>query len=88
MKPPGDVSVRIHDWLTRKFPLARQLEVGLHDSLLDSGIIDSLGTLEVVEFLEHEFGFQVTDDEMVADHFESIHAIAGFVDAKHRDNIP
>ena len=77
-----DSTARVHDWVKRTFPLAQQRQVDIHDSLLESGIIDSLGTLEVVQFLEDEFGIFVTDDEMLADHFESIHAISQFVDSK------
>ena len=83
MKRNDETTVRISEWLVRTFPLAQTRAVGLEDSLLNSGIIDSLGTLEVVQFLEQEFGVQVTDEEMVADHFESISAIAQFVTSKH-----
>ena len=76
------IAVRIHEWLLRSFPLAQERGVGSHDSLLDSGIIDSLGTLEVVNFLETEFEVQVTDEEMVADHFESVEAITQFILAR------
>jgi acyl carrier protein len=82
MNGPDTITTRIHEWITGNFPLAQQREVGLHDSLLGGGIIDSLGTLEVVRFLEEDLGVQVTDDEMLADHFESIHAIAQFVESK------
>ena len=86
MKRRDDPSGRIREWLTEKFPLARRRQIGLDDSLLDSGIIDSLGTLEVVQFLEEEFGCEVSDEEMVADHFESIRSLARFVDSKRRDH--
>jgi acyl carrier protein len=74
--------VRIRDWLHGHFPLARHRQVGFDESLLDSGIIDSLGTLDVVLFLEKELGVEVSDEEMVADHFESIQSIANFVESK------
>jgi acyl carrier protein len=77
-----ETAERIDQWLKRTFPLAQERGVGLHDSLLDSGIIDSLGTLEIVQFLESELGIQVTDEEMVGDNFESIYAIAQFADSK------
>lgn len=86
MEHPDGTSARIHDWLTRTFPLARKREVGLHDSLLETGIIDSLGTLEIAQYLEGEFGIQLTDEEMLADHFESIDAMAQLVDAKRREH--
>ena len=77
----------IHDWLQTTFPLAKERGIGVHDSLLDSGIIDSLGTLEVVNYLEQELGVEVSDEEMVADTFESVHAIAQFVAAKRNQTV-
>lgn len=82
MKQADEISTRIHDWVTRTFPLAQERQLGIHDSLLDTGIIDSLGTLEAVQFLEDEFGVEVTDDEMVADHFDSVHSMTELVDSK------
>ena len=76
------MTTRIHEWVTQNFPLAQQRNVGLDDSLLDSGIIDSLGTLEVVQFLESEFEIILTDEEMMADHFETINSIANLVVSK------
>ncbi len=73
---------RIRDWIFTNFPLAAEQGISSSDSLLDHGIIDSLGTLELVQFLESEFAIQITDDEMVADHFDSIHSISQFVESK------
>ena len=69
----------IQQWVYNAFPVARERAIGNSDSLLDSGIIDSMGTLEVVDFLENKYGFEVLDDEMVADHFDSIQSIATYV---------
>jgi len=75
---------QIRRWLIDNFPLAKKRNVNVRESLLESGVIDSLGTLEVVNYLETEFGVIVTDEEMVADHFESILSIAHFVESKSR----
>lgn len=86
MNQPNKTTETIAQWLRQAFPLAGQRDVQVDDSLLESGIIDSLGTLEVVQFLEDEFGVVVSDDEMVADHFESIRSIAALVDARRAGN--
>ena len=78
-----DTTARIHEFVTRTFPLAKKQNIGVDDSLLDSGIIDSMGTLEVVQFLEDDLGIEVSDDEMVADHFDSIASIARLVESKN-----
>lgn len=78
----NDTTAEIHAWLKTTFAAAEQQQVGVHDSLLESGIIDSLGTLEVVQFLEDTYAIHVTDEEMMADHFETVDAIARFVTSK------
>ena len=51
-------------------------------SLLDGGIVDSTGVLEIIAFLERRFGVQVADDEMVPDDLDSIAHIAAYVGRK------
>jgi acyl carrier protein len=84
MTQGNDTTTRIAQWVKLTFPLAAERQVGPEDSLLDGGIIDSMGTLEVVQFLEDEFGIQVSDEEMVADHFDSIQSISQYVDSKRQ----
>ena len=82
MTAPDAVQERVRRFVMEHFPLARERGVGDEDSLLDDGIIDSLGTLELVAFLEREFDIVVDDEDMVADHFESIASIAAFAAAR------
>jgi len=83
MNQTDENTARILEWVKQNFPLAQEQNVGLDDSLLNSGIIDSLGTLEVVQFLESEFEIILTDEEMLADHFETVNSIASLVASKH-----
>jgi acyl carrier protein len=73
---------RIRTFLVNQFPLARQRAIGDDDPLLRTGILDSLGILEVVSFIEQEFAVHVDDEELVPESFESIATIARFVDRK------
>lgn len=50
--------------------------------LVQSGLVDSTGILEIVAFLESEFGVHTSDEELAVDNFGSIAAIAQFVIAK------
>lgn len=52
------------------------------DDLLDGGIIDSAGILQLVGYLEERFGFQVADDELTAENFRTVDDLARFVEAK------
>jgi acyl carrier protein len=49
--------------------------VGHDDSLLESGILDSMAVLELVNALERHFGIQISDDEMMPETLGSIDAI-------------
>ena len=73
------ITTKIHQWVLQQFPAAAKHNISFSDSLLDSGIVDSMGTLEIVEYLENEFGLEVSDEDMVADHFESVESIATYV---------
>jgi acyl carrier protein len=52
------------------------------DSLLDQGIVDSTGVLELVAFLEERFGIKVQDQELVASNLDSINGLVGFLERK------
>jgi acyl carrier protein len=51
-------------------------------SFLEEGIVDSTGVLELVMFVEENFGIAVEDDEIVPDNFDSVNALADYVGRK------
>jgi acyl carrier protein len=51
-------------------------------SFIEEGIIDSVGVLELVAFLEEKFGFKVEDEEIVPENFDSIEKLDIFVKSK------
>ncbi len=59
-------------------------DTGLTDetSFRDEGIVDSTGILELVAFLETEFGIKMEGDEFIPDNLDSIEKIAAFVARK------
>ena len=57
-------------------------EISIDKSLLDSGLIDSAGILELVTFIESQFNVEVTDEDIIPDHFETINHIVSFVNGK------
>lgn len=55
---------------------------GDDDSLLEQGVLDSLGLMRVLEFLRDEYHLTIDDEEVVPENFQSINAIATFVDKR------
>ena len=56
-------------------------------SFLEAGIIDSTGVLELVSFLEGEFGIEIADDEMLPENLDSIRAVSGYVQRKQAPRV-
>jgi acyl carrier protein len=51
-------------------------------SFLENGIIDSTGVLELVAFLEEQFGISVADRELLPENLDSVQNAAAFVNRK------
>lgn len=56
------------------------------ESLLQTGVIDSTGILELINFVEQEFGIVVQDNETLPENLDGIGNISRFVRAKVSDH--
>ena len=56
------------------------------DSLLERGIIDSTGVLELVGFLESTYNIKITDQELVPANLDSVGNLVRFIDRKTIDS--
>lgn len=54
-------------------------DVGNNLNLIESGIIDSLGLIRLIEYLEDTFSVKIPDEEVLAENFESISAIVELI---------
>ena len=52
------------------------------ESFLKQGILDSTGILELVGWLESEFGIHVKDEELIPENLDSIKLIAAYINRK------
>lgn len=76
------IESRVREYITGNFLLPPGASPSRDLSLLNEGIIDSTGYLEVFRWLQDEFGIAVAADEMGAENFETIGAIAGYIARK------
>ena len=53
-----------------------------NDSFLEKGIIDSTGILEVINWMEETFGFEVNDMELIPENLDSVNRLADFIKRK------
>lgn len=78
----GEIEKQIHQFLIDNFVFDPSARIGPEDSLLESGIIDSTGVLELIMWLESTFGFTVEDQEVLPENLDSIRNIAGYIQRK------
>ena len=57
------------------------------DDLLKAGILDSLGILQLVAFIEKQFGLQVPDEDVIFENFFSVSALSNYLQKLEADNI-
>ncbi len=75
----------IRNYILENFLFTTVSDTFLDDSsLLDQGLIDSTGILELVYFVEETFGIKIADREMVPENFDSVNNIARFVQQKQQ----
>ena len=77
----ADVRPVVRAFLVENFMLGND---SLDDaaSLLESGVVDSTGIMELVAFLEVSFDIHVSDNDLTADNLDSVDRIVGFVESK------
>jgi acyl carrier protein len=70
-------------FLQENFPLAGDAsKLAPGDSLLDAGVIDSTGVLELIDFLERRYEIRVADDELLPENLDSVGNILRFLRGK------
>jgi len=76
-------SALIKDFIQSEIIKGKSSEmVKTSDNLIESGIIDSIGIQVLIDFLEKKYSFQIADDEVIPDNFETVDAITDYV--KHK----
>ena len=76
------VREQVREFITTNFYVPDPSVIEDTTSFLDGGIIDSTGVLEVVTFIESEFGISVEDTEMLPENLDSVGNIVAYVERK------
>ena len=84
LQTASDVTGAIRQFVLKQFPLARKNKIDNAGALLEGGVLDSMGVLEVVTFIESEYEISVSDDDLIPDNFQSIDRIAAFVRSRRK----
>jgi len=77
-----DRQQQIRAYIVENFLLGQDNGVRDEESLLEAGIVDSTGVLEIVGFLEKTFRIELQDEDLVPENLDSVRNLASFVDRK------
>ncbi|MDR0305561.1 MAG: acyl carrier protein [Chitinispirillales bacterium] len=80
-----EVKTAVIEFINRNFLMGTsQIKYEENDSLLEKGIVDSTGVLEMVSFIQDRFAVIVEDSELVPENLDSVSNIAAFVARKQQ----
>lgn len=56
------------------------LEIVAEDDLLGSGLVESMGMMRLIQFIEEEFNFKVAPEDMTIDNFMTVEAMVNYIE--------
>ena len=77
-----DIKEQIQTFIASYFIKDEALALDDDTSFLEEGIIDSVGVLELVAFLEETFSFRVEDEEIIPENLDSVVKLTDYVQSK------
>ena len=77
-----DCETQIRDFLSREILFSDEFPYRDDSSLLDEGIVDSMGVVQVVMFVQSNFGIRVEPNEITKSNFDSIRKLAAYIRGK------
>ena len=72
------LSESVMAFIRQRFPATGD-DLTAQTPLLNGGGVDSLGILEIAQFLTENHGVEVTDEDFVAENFETVDALVALV---------
>lgn len=78
-----DIKEQIRQYLAENFLFSDNgFNLSDDDSFLEEEVVDSTGVMELVLFVEDNFGVSVADEEIVPDNFDSVNQLAAYIQRK------
>lgn len=76
-----DTAASIRDYIRDELLIGDDASID-HDTPLWGGVVDSVGLMQLISFIEERYGIEISDDELTSTHFRTISDIAALVDRK------
>ena len=77
-----DRQTLLMQYIQKELIKGRSASFSPDDDLLSSSVLDSLGILQLVAFINEKLGVQVADEDVVIENFQSVTAILDYLGSK------
>ena len=81
------IEQQLRQFILKNFLYGQDTGLLRDTSLLEQGIVDSTGMLELIAFLEETYGLSIADEELIPENLDSIHNLVAFVQRKKREGL-
>jgi len=78
----SELKEKIRGFIVENFLFGNDDGLTDNSSFLEEGIIDSTGILELVSFLEEEFGITVDDEDLIPENLDSVNNVTNYLARK------
>jgi acyl carrier protein len=78
----NSIETQVRAFLADAFPVDGDAPLDAEASLFEAGIIDSMGVLTLVTWIEENFGITVDDDEVLPENIDGVAALVRYIGAK------
>ena len=83
-----EIAARVRAYVLENFLYMRKdYEFSDTDSLMGHGVIDSMGVIELITFVQDEFQVEVDEEEITEENFGTIAAVSRFVQGKRPEHL-
>ena len=66
--------------------ISDETPLGLDDNLLADGMIDSIGAVRLIAFIEERFGYQTPSEDLVVENFRTINCLVAYLESRINGN--
>ena len=73
---------KITDYIKKEISIDDLEDLAFDDDLLGSGIVDSMGMMRLIDFIEKEFNISIPQEDLAVENFMSIERIVAYLTNK------
>jgi acyl carrier protein len=74
-----DLQTTLTEYITKELAIGRSKAIAPDDDLVATGVLDSLGLMQLVLFIDEKLGIHIPDEDVVIDNFRTIRILAEYL---------